>query len=326
MGGLKQNESSLQMKMDIASARKKAAFARGVRNRTFESADDALPALVSAYRTLLRVINETANNELTSLGESLSAGLLKISTCHEKYMGGEASNFSRKEVDAAVATIHRASVILDKFRLRSVAGRKERVVAKVVHSLIFAAFGLLFSSVAVGLVLGLSHPDYDEGLTGSYYTNASFGGHRFQTIDHKIDFKWGNKPPIKGIPRNRFSIKWEGCVRVDNPQGMYLAASADDDIRVYIDGDLLIDTWDKKNYEVVNSADKIERGVHPVEIQYRQDRGPGHVYFGWTPDGEKSVVVPPENLIPRTMVLGGSFANDACPDMPRLKQPGKQKP
>lgn len=315
-------EKSKKMKQEIASARKKAVFARSVYNRSFVSPDDALPALVSSFRMLKRAVEATGDGdgELREIDEASTSQLSLILGFHEKYQAGLPTDFSRKHLDKSIEAVHRLTARLTKYRLSRLADRRERLVARSLHAIVIGGFVLLFGVTAVGLVLGFSHPDYDEGLYAEYYRKSNFKGQYFKTLDHQIDFQWGEDSPMKGMPRDKFSIRWEGCVRVESSDGMFITAAADDDIRVIINAETVIDTWDAEGYKDATAEKKLGPGVHPIELQYRERGDDAYVFLGWTPDGSNPVAIPPENLLPKRLNIGGRGINPDCPPMPKKKK------
>ena len=60
--------------------------------------------------------------------------------------------------------------------------------------------------------------------------------------DEAIDYNWGAGAPAVGLPADGFSARWTRQIWFE--PGVYrFAAWADDLIRVYVDGELLIDAW-----------------------------------------------------------------------------------
>ena len=318
---MQQREASQFLKTTIRRVRKKAASSQLIYQRAFSAPDDALPFLVSAYKCLISGFEASAHESLTQQKEHLQSMSDATVAHYEKYLSGEPTGFVRRDLGAHIATMDGLVRTLDRYRLDHTAGRFERIFVKGMRGAAIAGIVILFGSTVAGLAYGLSLPGYDEGLTGNYFSNPNFNGQRYQSVDHQINFYWDEASPIKGLPKNRFSIRWEGCIRVDESEGVFLAAAADDDVRVYVKGDLLVDTRGKKSRETVFSDKRLAKGLYPVEIQYRDLRGPAEVFFGWSTDTENAVPVPASNLLPRNVVLGGAGANPECPRMPKLKEP-----
>ena len=318
---MQQREASRLLKTTIRAVWKKNASAQCVYHRAFAAPDDALPFLTSAYNTLTARFREANHESLQLTRAALDAKSEAVAEMHEKYLAGDPTGFTRRDLGVHIAAVDGFTRALDRYRLTHTAGRFERVLTKGLRGAAVTGLVLLFGGTIAGLVYGLSLPAYDEGLTGNYFSNPHFKGPSYQSVDHQVDFNWDEDAPIKGLPRNRFSIRWEGCIRVDQSKGMFLAAAADDDVRIYVKGDLLIDTRGTKTEKTVFSRTRLKKGLYPIEIQYRDLRGPAHVFFAWSPDAKTAEPVPASNLLPRNVVIGGAGANAACPRMPKLKEP-----
>ena len=59
-----------------------------------------------------------------------------------------------------------------------------------------------------------------QGLTASYYNNATFTGSPIVIKDPMIAFNWEDSAPISGISNDNFSVRWEGFIIV-NETGNY---------------------------------------------------------------------------------------------------------
>ncbi|MBY0146315.1 PA14 domain-containing protein [Neobacillus niacini] len=93
----------------------------------------------------------------------------------------------------------------------------------------------------------------------------------------KLSEKYGTGSPIAGIKNDQFSARYTTAKRI--PAGDYiLRATADDGVRVYVDGKLVLDRWSsapviKENAVKLTIADVLgakagEKDVHWVEVEY----------------------------------------------------------
>ncbi|KKQ74812.1 MAG: hypothetical protein US95_C0018G0008 [Candidatus Woesebacteria bacterium GW2011_GWB1_38_5] len=72
---------------------------------------------------------------------------------------------------------------------------------------------------------------------GSYYNGKNFESFVFTREDPLINFNWWRGSPGPGVSKDNFSVRWQG--RFDFTAGDWeFAVSADDGVRVYIDGTL----------------------------------------------------------------------------------------
>jgi len=77
----------------------------------------------------------------------------------------------------------------------------------------------------------------------AYWNNTSLSGEpAVRTTDRHLDHDWGLGAPHPGIDPDRFSARWAGTVELTGGRYRFTAV-ADDGIRVYVDGVLIIDEW-----------------------------------------------------------------------------------
>ncbi|MFH1086247.1 MAG: PA14 domain-containing protein, partial [Chloroflexota bacterium] len=78
---------------------------------------------------------------------------------------------------------------------------------------------------------------------GEYFPNRNLeGAPAFARYDAEVAFDWREGSPGSGVPNNDFSVRWTRVVNLEG--GRYrFTAHADDGVRVYLNGNLLIDEW-----------------------------------------------------------------------------------
>jgi VCBS repeat-containing protein len=130
-------------------------------------------------------------------------------------------------------------------------------------------------------ILKLTNPSY-AGWKGEYWFNPQFGSAwAFIRSDQEIDFDWGGGSPMLGIPGNDFSVRWSRLV--DFEPGVYrFFAQADDGIRIYVDGGLIINQWHDSEGSQIYTAELTLTGSHEVGVEYYEHGGNALITFYWT--------------------------------------------
>ena len=256
---------------------------------------------------------------LAKMAEEITPTRDRLASDYQRFLDGESTEFSQKELRQALGRIRRTTATLDGVRIRHLASPAERMVFKWKRGAVYVLWILLVSGLIAGFSIALTHPGYDEGLNAYYHNKVDFKGHRFECIDHSVDNDWGLGTPFRGLPRNRFSIRWEGCVRVDEGTERQIVAGADDRIQVVLNGEMIINDWSPHKYRLQYAERVLEPGVYPIEIKYQEDKGPARVFLGWKGLQEDVSPIPPENLLPRNVLIGGGGSNRDCPKMPPLR-------
>jgi hypothetical protein len=95
-----------------------------------------------------------------------------------------------------------------------------------------------------------------------------------------VDFDWGSSSPASILPVDNFSARWTRTVTFE-PATYRLNALADDGIRIYLDGQLLIDEWHDSSGAQVYSAVRDLSGAHSFLIAYYEHGGTAKVRVWW---------------------------------------------
>ncbi len=116
---------------------------------------------------------------------------------------------------------------------------------------------------------------------GEYFSNMELRGNpRLVRNDPAIDFDWGASAAGGGLPEDKFSVRWTRWV-VFEPGTYRFQALADNGIRVYLDGRLLIDGWEGGGRRPGYAVERVLAGGHEVVVEYYDNGGPAQVHFWW---------------------------------------------
>ena len=87
-----------------------------------------------------------------------------------------------------------------------------------------------------------------------------------------IDHDWGTGSPGAGIPDDGFSARWQGTFDF-NGAAYTFVATADDGIRVYLDGNRIIDGWRIQAATTYEASVTVSAGQHSVKVEYFENTG-----------------------------------------------------
>ena len=131
------------------------------------------------------------------------------------------------------------------------------------------------------------------GLVGEYWNNVFFrGSSSVVRVDAVVNFTWGVGCITRGAT-DLVSARWKGAIRA-NVSGIHsFRVLADDNVRLWIDGKLLIDSWDTPSGNA-NSAniDLLADSFAAITLEYRDLVGEAHLQLFWTPPGGREHIVP----------------------------------
>ena len=98
--------------------------------------------------------------------------------------------------------------------------------------------------------------------------------------DTKIEFGWGSSSPAVGISKDNFSARWTRTLTFES--GTYrFTAYADDGLRVYIDGKLLINEWHQSNGSEEYLKERTLSGQHTIVVEYFERTGEALLGLTW---------------------------------------------
>ena len=114
-----------------------------------------------------------------------------------------------------------------------------------------------------------------------YYRRENLSGTPTVTrCESAVFHDWGKGRPLGRIPRDHFGARWTGRYRF--ARGVYrFEASADDALRLLIDGKLIIDGWKAGSYSPTKVDLPLRKGVHRVRVDYLEHDAGARVSVGW---------------------------------------------
>lgn len=144
-----------------------------------------------------------------------------------------------------------------------------------------------------------NNPETSSSYLGEYYNNQALNGAAILTRnDADLNFDWGSGSPDSLISNDHFSARWTRAL--DLSTGMYrFTVTADDGIRVFLDGKLIIDKF-------INQAPTtyvIERqfttaDTHSLKIEYFENTGGATMKFKFEKIGDLANSNPSEPTTP----------------------------
>lgn len=101
--------------------------------------------------------------------------------------------------------------------------------------------------------------------------------------ESSINYNWGDNSPVSDdIGKDNFSARWTGTMHF-NPGTYRFAATSDDGIRVWVNGDLIIDAWHDHPVQTFTGDKNLSAGPHSIKVEYYENEGGAVVQFWWAP-------------------------------------------
>ncbi|MET0646332.1 MAG: glycoside hydrolase family 3 C-terminal domain-containing protein [Pyrinomonadaceae bacterium] len=122
-------------------------------------------------------------------------------------------------------------------------------------------------------------------LKAEFFANRKLEGAPVLTRDEKaVDFDWGMNTPAPGVPADDFSARWTGKL-IPTASGKYrLGATADDGLRVYLDGRLIVEDWTEHAPTTRTGEVTLEAGrSYDLKFEYFEGRIGAVAKLVWQP-------------------------------------------
>ncbi|MEW5849640.1 MAG: PA14 domain-containing protein [Myxococcota bacterium] len=210
---------------------------------------------------------------------------------------------TRGELWTLTRLLHR-TVRHTRQRVSAVHGKEPLRAATVVRLAGVAATLALL----VGGVTALAWPSkpVENGWRGAYYRGERFEGTPVVRKDAELAFFWDHGKPMPDFQEDKFTVKWETCLRVRKGGKATFSVGSDDGSRLYVDGKKVVENWGSHAVKWAQGTTELKEGSHYVLVEYQESQGPASIFVkvGW--DGETpgpipatDVIIPPEGQDPQ---------------------------
>jgi chitodextrinase len=118
-------------------------------------------------------------------------------------------------------------------------------------------------------------------FSAQYYGNMTLSGTpALQRCEAAINHSWGSGSPATGVPADRFSSRWTGTFSFTAGSHEF-TATADDGVRVWVDGALVIDSWKDQPATAYRATRTLTAGDHGVKVEYYENGGAAVAKVSW---------------------------------------------
>jgi hypothetical protein len=115
-----------------------------------------------------------------------------------------------------------------------------------------------------------------------YFNNTNLSGSPALTrSDATINFSWGNGSPAPAINPDNFSARWTGTFPISTPGQYTFSVTADDGVRLWVDGALLIDQWMVQPPTTYVADVMLTAATHTFKVEYFENTGQATIAVAW---------------------------------------------
>ena len=114
-----------------------------------------------------------------------------------------------------------------------------------------------------------------------YYANVGLlGDPVLVRYEPEVDHDWGTGSPDPAVPNDYFSARYSRSMFF--VRGIYrFHVKSDDGVRLWINGELVIDKWSGQNWAEHMVEMPLETGLHFIRVEYYEEVGGARVKFWW---------------------------------------------
>ena len=145
--------------------------------------------------------------------------------------------------------------------------------------------------------------DYWANTTSAAFTNIAFAASPTLTrTDAVVNFNWSSAGPDPSIGQTNFTARWIGCVQPQYSETYTFTALADDGVRLWVNGQLLINAWTTNSSTTTNSASTtlVAQQLYNIRMDYFQSSGNAVAQLLWSSPSTAQAVIPQTQLYPYT--------------------------
>ncbi len=143
------------------------------------------------------------------------------------------------------------------------------------------------------------------GLQGQYYDDTNNPGQplsgtlKLTRIDPTVNFNYGAGSPDPSLPNDHFSARWTGEVQPPTSGTYTFHTSSDDGVRLWVNGQLLINNWTLHGQAEDYGAIALTAGQkYDIRMEYYEYTGNAVAILSWAYSGQSDTVIPQSALYP----------------------------
>jgi len=181
------------------------------------------------------------------------------------------------------------------------------LTSNAVVQAVASASGAVSSALASASFMNTAAAGSGTGLTGAYYANHTSanpftGAPALVQTNATVNFNWGATGPSPLVGGTNFTVRWTGTVQAQFNEPYTFYTVANDGVRLYLNGQLLINDWVDQTATTTNHASLAlaAQQLHNIELDYYQKTNNASVALWWSSPSTAAAVIPQSQLYPFT--------------------------
>jgi hypothetical protein len=147
-------------------------------------------------------------------------------------------------------------------------------------------------------------PDFPGfGLWAEYWEGTNFTTIKEERVEPVIDLQFGTGSPASHIAVDGFSARLEGFIKFKYSQTYTLTINADDGVRLWVNGSLLIDQWADDGSVTAGTQTATFTATagqfYTIKIEFNENTGGAALSLKWSSTSQVEQIVPSKFLYPK---------------------------
>jgi len=136
-----------------------------------------------------------------------------------------------------------------------------------------------------------------NGLSGEYFADTTLTSSLLARTDLAVDFDWAAGSPAPSVPADNFSVRWTGEVQPLYSETYTFSTTTDDGVRLWIDGQLLIDQFVTQVETTHTGQISLVAGQrYDIRMEYLEVDGLALAQLGWSSTRQTAETIPTSQL------------------------------
>jgi hypothetical protein len=184
-----------------------------------------------------------------------------------------------------------------------------------------------FANSIDSVMVSLDGSDEGNGLRAEYFSDSSLRQPALTRVENPAaGFKWTGSPG-PGVPADRFSVRWSGTVTPPEAGRYTYCVYADDGVRLWVGGQLVIDAWDGWPGRRCGTVSHASARPAAIRMEYWDKAGDGAAQLTWSGPGVSAQsVADGQQPIPADRLRAAAAPQPAAPAPAPATQPAPAQP
>ncbi len=118
-------------------------------------------------------------------------------------------------------------------------------------------------------------------------------------LDYTVNYDWAGGAPTASMGPDEFSVRWTGMVVPRYSETYTFYTTTDDGVRLWVDGQLLIDHWQPQAPTEWSGTIALEAGrQYSVRMEYYEQGGGAMAWLKWSSASRAKEIIPQSRLLP----------------------------